>query len=307
MAKSTEGTSLSELLEEAREQMDLLMDVSNFAFFLLDPDSKELDIRLLYERGNCCKDTPDPSRMGIERFLMARRDNTIFWPIDVHEQLRKNKIDMGGEIPTSCIGVQLHVGEKIIGGITVKRYGSEEQFNRHDHMLLSAVANQIVGAIEIRNRSEFRENMTKLDNRSHRQLSVFLCHSKKDKEKVQELYDLLSVQPGIDPWFDQVKLLPGVNWDLEIAKAVKSADVVIVCLSKKSLTKDGYVHKEIKLALDIAERKPEGTIYIIPVKLEDCDLPARLDQWQWVEYFRNSQEGFDKIMLALRERAKSFP
>jgi GAF domain-containing protein len=134
--------------------MDLLMDVSNFAFFLLDPDSKELDIRLLYERGVRCKDFPDPAKMGIERFLMARRANTIFWPVDVHEQLRKNKIDMGGEIPTSCIGVQLHVGEKIIGGITVKRYGSEEQFNRRDQILLSSVANQISGAIELLHASE---------------------------------------------------------------------------------------------------------------------------------------------------------
>lgn len=62
--------------------------------------------------------------------------------------------------------------------------------------------------------------------------------------------------------------LPGQNWDLEIGKAASKSDVVIVCLSAKSVSKEGYVQKEIRLALDMADQKPDETIFIIPARLE---------------------------------------
>jgi GAF domain-containing protein len=302
MEKADDETNLSKLLEEVREQIDLLMDVSDFAFFLLDPESNELDIRLLYERGMHYKGLPNPAKMEIERFLLTKHAKTIFWPEDVYEHLRKNNIKLEGEIPNSCIGVQLHVGEKIIGGITVKHFEGEEQFTRHDLMLLSSVANQITGAIEIRNLSESRKYRARSEDRLDRQLSVFLCHSKVDKAKVQKLYDLLCDQPSVDPWFDQAKLLPGVDWALEIESAVKTADVVIVCLSKNSLSESGYVHKEIRLALDAADRKPDGTIFIIPLRFDYCSVPDRLSRWQYLDYFAGSQDEFNYLMRSLRKR-----
>jgi hypothetical protein len=40
-----------------------------------------------------------------------------------------------------------------------------------------------------------------------------------------------------------------------------------------------YYKKEIKFALDEAEKQPEGTIFLIPLKLEECDVPERLQRW----------------------------
>jgi len=130
MAKAVEETDLSILLEEVHEQMDLLMEVSDFAFFLLDPESHGMDMRLLYEKGNRRQDLSNLADTGIEKYLLTKIGNNIFWPVDVHEQLQKHDIKIGGEIPKSCIGVQLHVGEKVIGGITIKRFENEEQFSR---------------------------------------------------------------------------------------------------------------------------------------------------------------------------------
>jgi hypothetical protein len=70
------------------------------------------------------------------------------------------------------------------------------------------------------------------------------------------------VGDGIDAWLDDENLLPGQKWEMEIPKAVKNADAVIICLSKSSITKEGYVQKEIKFALDFATEKPENTIYL---------------------------------------------
>jgi outer membrane protein assembly factor BamD (BamD/ComL family) len=133
-----------------------------------------------------------------------------------------------------------------------------------------------------------------------RPLKVFLCHASGDKPAVRGLYKRLVVE-GIDAWLDQEKLLPGQTWRLEIPKAVREADVVVICLSNKSITKEGYVQKEIKFALDIADEKPEGTIFLIPARLEDCQVPERLNVWQWVDLFEES--GYIKLLQSLRIRA----
>jgi cell division protein FtsZ len=135
------------------------------------------------------------------------------------------------------------------------------------------------------------------------QLKVFLCHSSGDKPVVRKLYQRLYSRRGIDPWLDEAKLLPGVRWDREVAKAVKESDVVVVCFSNDSITKEGYVQKEIKRALDIAEEKPEETIFIIPLKLEECEIPERLRQWQWVNYFEDG--GFEMLITSLQKRAQT--
>jgi SOS-response transcriptional repressor LexA len=134
-----------------------------------------------------------------------------------------------------------------------------------------------------------------------RPLNVFLCHSSNDKQKVRELY-LRLVEDGFDIWLDDEKLLPGQNWDLEIRKAIKQADAVIICLSNASQQKKGYVQKEIHLALEIAIEQPEGAIYLIPARLEDCQISNYLSQWQWVNMF--DENGYRRLYQSLIHRAK---
>lgn len=140
-----------------------------------------------------------------------------------------------------------------------------------------------------------------------RPLRVFLCHASGDKPAVRILYSLL-VSSGIDAWLDEKKLLPGQNWRQEIPRAVQEADAVIILLSKDSITKEGYVQREIKFALDVALEKPEGTIYLIPARLEECNVPRSLSDWQWVDLFfdgRNFKEGeFDRLLRSLQIRAE---
>lgn len=135
---------------------------------------------------------------------------------------------------------------------------------------------------------------------STRPLKVFLCHASGDKPAVRALYQRL-LRDGVDAWLDKEKLLPGQDWQLEIPKAVRESDVVVICLSNKSTTKEGYVQKEIKFALDFATEKPEGTIFLIPARLEECAVPAQLGLWQWVDLFET--DGYERLMRSLRLRA----
>lgn len=142
-----------------------------------------------------------------------------------------------------------------------------------------------------------KPNRRKRKNR----LQIFLCHSSRDKTAARDLFRRLR-EAGFDPWLDEEKLLPGQIWEQEIAVAVRTSDVVAVCLSSTSLDRAGYVHKEVRLALDAADERPEGTPFIIPVRLENCAVPARLSRWQWVDMFDG--QGFYRLVKALRNMQK---
>jgi SOS-response transcriptional repressor LexA len=135
----------------------------------------------------------------------------------------------------------------------------------------------------------------------NRTFKVFLCHSKSDKLVVRRLYKRLRAE-GFEAWFDEEVLIPGQDWDFEIRKAVRDADAVVVCLSKDSITKEGYVQKEISLALDIADEKPEGTIFLIPVRLEDCEVPTRIRRYQWIDLF--SRNSYQRLLESLNRRRR---
>ncbi len=132
-----------------------------------------------------------------------------------------------------------------------------------------------------------------------RALKVFLCHAHSDKDAVKALYARLK-REGVDVWLDKEKLLPGADWELEIRKAVREADVVVVCLSKQ-FNQEGFRQKEVRIALDAAMEKPEGEIFIIPARLEECDTPANLSKWHWVDLFE--EDSYEMLLRALRARA----
>lgn len=141
-------------------------------------------------------------------------------------------------------------------------------------------------------------------NSGNRLLRVFLNHSSTDKPIVRELYQKLRAEKWIQPWLDEEELFPGMDWNLEIEKAIESTDVMLVCLSKQSVTKEGYIQRELRLALDYADYKPERTLSIIPIRLEDCQPPKRLASRQYLDYFGNKRnDAFDKLLVSLRRRA----
>jgi tetratricopeptide (TPR) repeat protein len=142
-----------------------------------------------------------------------------------------------------------------------------------------------------------------IEPNSPRPLRIFLCHSSGDKKAVRELYHRLR-NDGFDPWLDEEKLKPGQQWEREIPRAVRNSDVVIVCLSHSSITKIGFVQKEIKFALDVADLQPEDTIFLIPVKLEECNVPERLSQWQWVNLYE--EHGYNRLLVSLRQRSSEY-
>jgi hypothetical protein len=112
------------------------------------------------------------------------------------------------------------------------------------------------------------------------------------KSAVKQLYKQLK-SDAYNPCLDAVNLFAGQSWELETQKAVRASDIVLVCLSPHSVTRAGFMQKEIKFALDVAEEQPEGRIYIMPARLEECDVPARLSKFHWVDLFED--DGYESL------------
>jgi len=125
---------------------------------------------------------------------------------------------------------------------------------------------------------------------------VFLCYAKEDQEKVEELYGTLK-QGGHSPWMDKKDLLPGQDWEAEIRQAIEKADFFIACMSRKSVNKRGYVQKEVRFALDVLGQIPHGQIFLIPLRLEPCDIPRPLTSLHWIDI--DSTDFRDRLFRAL--------
>lgn len=144
--------------------------------------------------------------------------------------------------------------------------------------------------------------MNRLSDKSHRKkqpTKVFLCHSRTDQDAVHALYVRLK-KDGMDVWLDSEKLIPGQDWEHEIRKAIIRSQVVIVCLSRHFNKQKGYRHEELKIALEKADSLPDDGIFIIPARLEKCDLPNSLRHLHRVDLFE--ADGYKKLMQALRKR-----
>jgi hypothetical protein len=152
--------------------------------------------------------------------------------------------------------------------------------------------------------SSILEGKEKFERRSigEQKLRVFLSHASTDKQPIRELYKKL-MDEGFEVWLDSENLIAGQSWQVEIPKALRNSDVVIICLSKNSVNREGYVQKEIRMALDTSMELPEGDIFVIPARLEECPVPEALAKYHWVDLFDES--GFEKLLRALETRAQS--
>jgi hypothetical protein len=132
-------------------------------------------------------------------------------------------------------------------------------------------------------------------------LSVFLCHCSEDKPVVRELKQQLESEV-FNPWLDEEDIGPAHLWDDEIQQALHSSQAIIVCLSQVFVHKEGFVQRELHYALEIAREKPDGTVFLIPVRLEECEIPRKLSAWQCIDLFKAG--GHEKLKGVLHERAR---
>ena len=127
-------------------------------------------------------------------------------------------------------------------------------------------------------------------------IKIFISYAREDIEAARRLYkDLKNFD--LEPWLDKESLLPGQKWKSAIKSAIKNGRYFIALISKNSVSKRGYVQKEIRDALEILDEFTDQDIFIIPVRIDDsAPSHERLKEIQWVDMFPSWKKGLDRIL-----------
>lgn len=128
---------------------------------------------------------------------------------------------------------------------------------------------------------------------------IFISYARENFGMAGRLYqDLRGI--GADPWMDVHDIIIGQRWAAAIREAIRESSHVMVLLSSETLSKRGYVQKEINQALEVLSEIPPDEIYIIPVRLNNCTpRHEQLREIQWVDLFPSYEVGFEKIVRTL--------
>jgi hypothetical protein len=103
---------------------------------------------------------------------------------------------------------------------------------------------------------------------------VFISYVREDSGEVDELQKRLEAV-GIPVWRDTSSLWPGEDWRAKIRGAIsRDALVFIACFSSHSAARQqSYQNEELLLAIDQLRRRRPDDPWLIPVRLDECDIP----------------------------------
>ncbi len=130
---------------------------------------------------------------------------------------------------------------------------------------------------------------------------IFISYAKEDYETARKLYRDLKIR-GLNPWLDREDLLIGQKWRVAIRQAILESSHFLALLSSHSLSKRGFVQKELKMAMDLLDEMPDTEIFILPLLLdEQCKIPeGKLAAIHWGELFPSCYEaGLNQVLRVL--------
>jgi TIR domain len=139
--------------------------------------------------------------------------------------------------------------------------------------------------------------------RPGKKLRVFLAYAVEDRYYVKKLYHALQ-SAGLEPWMDSENLLPGQNWPRAIERAIERSDFFISCFSRRSVVKRGSFQSELRYALGVAASVPLEDVYLIPVRLDQCQVPRQISvRTQYIDLFPDWDAGVKKLVNVMVSEA----
>lgn len=138
----------------------------------------------------------------------------------------------------------------------------------------------------------------KLSDRRGGGLSVFVSHASGDARVASRVAMGLKAF-DYDTWYDDWELLPGDSIIERIEAAISEADVLLVLLSRSSVDSK-WVRRELSTGL--ARQLSGKGVMVIPVVVEDCEIPDILADTKYVDLRADFERGFRQLADALAVR-----
>ena len=128
---------------------------------------------------------------------------------------------------------------------------------------------------------------------TEKQRLTFISYARDDADFALELARELKAS-GFLVWLDQLDIPTGARWDDEVQKALEQCEIFMVILTPNSIASNN-VKDEIGYVIDANKR-------ILPVLLENANIPFRLRRFQYVDFTNKSyNEGIDIAKQLLRK------
>lgn len=114
---------------------------------------------------------------------------------------------------------------------------------------------------------------------------------------------------GLDCWFDKDSLIVGQDWERERGIAQSGADLIVLLCATQTTSRNGVYQRELNQALREQEDKRLGTIYLMPVMVEDAALPPELSRLQYAKFFEPNwrQKLAASFAQAMIDQAQDIP
>src|SRR5918994_3260583 len=111
---------------------------------------------------------------------------------------------------------------------------------------------------------------------AHRPLRVFCSYAHEDEERLNVLREWLRglEREGLIEWWHDREIVPGWEWEEDIDKNLRTADVIILFVSRAFMASDYVYEQEIGKAV---ERHERGEARVIPIIVRPAD-------WGWASF-----------------------
>ena len=140
-------------------------------------------------------------------------------------------------------------------------------------MLLSLVASAYAAAISI--------YFSRLKQKRLRQRRIFIMYSHADTEYAKKLVGALR-EAGYNPWYDQDEIVPGQRIAETVSNGIAQSAVALLLVSKNLDLNKELVSRELKAALSSMRSRDDSFSPVIPIRLDDTDVPESLSGVHWL-------------------------
>jgi hypothetical protein len=124
---------------------------------------------------------------------------------------------------------------------------------------------------------------------------IFICYASEDSVFAQNIAEYL-VTKGNDVWLDKYEIKVGDSIVEKINQGLADASHLAILLSKSSVNKP-WAQKELSVTL--MRQLKDQSVRIIPILIDDCQVPPVLLDIRYADCRVNPEEGYKAILAAL--------
>jgi len=136
-------------------------------------------------------------------------------------------------------------------------------------------------------------------------MKIYISYAREDCNFALKLYSDLK-NDGHNPWIDIKDLIPGEKWKNRIYSVINESNYFFVLLSSNSVSKRGFFQVELKKAFDVYNEFPENSIFVVPIRINECKpTDERLFDIHWTDFFPSYSNGYKKILNLLKSNVRN--